>query len=161
MSGKASIKPSMGNIVLNKLKTTANQLAIPLIALGVLLLFNLICCFVAKAPDGRPDFTRLNFANPDFSFFKISLATDERGSVLTGSLISIIDSASVLAIVAIGMTLVTASCGGQDISVGAVGSIAGAFFVMMLHPTKEVQLSTLTTIAWPNLILGTFPPTGQ
>ena len=85
MSGKASIKPSMGNIVLNRLKTTANQLAIPLIALGVLLLFNLRCCFVAKTPDGRPDFTRLNFANPDFSFFKISLATDERGSVLTGS----------------------------------------------------------------------------
>ena len=156
MSGKASSRRSFGSSFLNRLKTTAGQLAIPLIALGVLLLFNLICCFVAKTPDGRPDFTRLNFSNPDFSFFRIGLATDEKGSVLTGSLISIIDSASVLAIVAIGMTLVTASCGGQDISVGAVGSIAGAFFVMMLHPTKEVQLSTLTTIAWPNLILGIF-----
>ena len=144
MSVKKMAKQKFGSSFLNRVKTTAGQLAIPLIALGVLLLFNLICCFVAKTPDGRPDFTRLNFSNPDFSFFKIGLATDEKGSVLTGSLISIIDSASVLAIVAIGMTLVTASCGGQDIS----------FFVMMLHPTKEVQLSTLTTIAWPNLILG-------
>ena len=142
MSVKKMAKQKFGSSFLNRVKTTAGQLAIPLIALGVLLLFNLICCFVAKTPDGRPDFTRLNFSNPDFSFFKIGLATDEKGSVLTGSLISIIDSASVLAIVAIGMTLVTASCGGQDIS------------VMMLHPTKEVQLSTLTTIAWPNLILG-------
>ena len=100
---------------LRKLKTNVSQLAMPLIALGVLLIFNLI---------------------RDPSFFSIGIATDAKGSVLTGNMISVICSASVLAIIAMGMTLVTASCGGQDISVGAVGAIAGAFFVIMLHPEQ-------------------------
>ena len=52
--------------------------------------------------------------------------------MLAGNLISIIDDASALAIIAMGMTLVTAACGGQDISVGAVGAISGAVFVKVL-----------------------------
>ena len=118
--------------LLRKLKTGAGQLAMPLVALGVLLVFNLI---------------------RDPSFFSISIATDEAGSVLTGNLISVISSASELAILAMGMTLVTASCGGQDISVGAVGAIAGAFFVIMLHPQKET-ITTLTEINGLNVALG-------
>jgi simple sugar transport system permease protein len=82
------------------------------------------------------------------------MASDDKGSVLSGDIISIIDSASVLAIISMGMTLVTAACGGQDISVGAVGAIAGAFFVIMMHPQHEEQLSTLSSVAWPNVILG-------
>ena len=83
------------------------QLIIPLTALGILLLFNLI---------------------RDPGFFAIRMAVNNNGNnVLSGNLISIIDSASALAIIAMGMTLVTAACGGQDISVGAVGAIAGAF----------------------------------
>lgn len=89
------------------------QLMIPLVALGILVLFNLI---------------------RDPSFFSISMATNNSGNqVLSGNLISIIDSASALAIIAMGMTLVTAACGGQDISVGAVGAIAGAFFVKVAN----------------------------
>ncbi len=118
--------------LLRKLKSGAGQLAMPLVALGVLLVFNLI---------------------RDPSFFSISIATDEAGSVLTGNLISVISSASELAILAMGMTLVTASCGGQDISVGTVGAIAGAFFVIMLHPQKET-ITTLTEINGLNVALG-------
>ena len=126
------------NAFTKKLKSSLGGLAMPLVALGVLILFNLIRCAVIG----------------DFHFFAISVASDEKGSVLSGNIISIIDSASVLAIIAMGMTLVTASCGGQDISVGSVGAIAGAFFVIMMHPQHEVQLSTLSSVAWPNVILG-------
>ena len=126
------------NALMKKLKGSLGALAMPLVALGVLILFNLIRCAVIG----------------DFHFFAISVASDDKGSVLSGNIISIIDSASVLAIIAMGMTLVTAACGGQDISVGAVGAIAGAFFVIMMHPQHEVQLSTLSSVAWPNVILG-------
>ena len=94
------------------------QLMIPLVALGILVLFNLI---------------------RDPSFFSISIATNNSGNqVLSGNLISIIDSASSLAIIAMGMTLVTAACGGQDISVGAVGAIAGAFFVKVANTDNGI-----------------------
>ncbi len=94
------------------------QLMIPLIALGILILFNL-------------------FRDP--GFFSIEMATNNDGNqVLSGNLISIIDSASALAIIAMGMTLVTAACGGQDISVGAVGAIAGAFFVKVANTENGI-----------------------
>ena len=87
-----------------KKASSLGQLIIPLVALGLLLLFNLI---------------------RDPGFYNISVATNNAGNpVLSGNIISIIDSASELAIIAMGMTLVTAACGGQDISVGAVGASA-------------------------------------
>ena len=71
------------------------QLVIPLVALGILILFNLF---------------------RDIGFFSIGMKVNNSGNiVLTGNLISIIDSASELAIIAMGMTMVTAACGGQDI----------------------------------------------
>ena len=89
------------------------QLLIPLVALGILIVFNLF---------------------RDINFFSIGMRVNNSGNiVLTGNLISIIDSASELAIIAMGMTLVTASCGGQDISVGAVGAISGAVFVKVIQ----------------------------
>ena len=89
------------------------QLLIPLVALGILIVFNLF---------------------RDIGFFSIGMRVNNSGNiVLTGNLISIIDSASELAIIAMGMTLVTAACGGQDISVGAVGAISGAVFVKVLQ----------------------------
>ncbi len=94
-----------------------SQLIIPLAALGILILFNLIRGIVIG----------------DLGFFSIGTRINNDGNtVLTGNLISIIDDASALAIIAMGMTLVTAACGGQDISVGAVGAISGAVFVKVL-----------------------------
>ena len=100
-------------------KSGIAQLMIPLIALGVLIIFNLI---------------------RDPGFFSISVSTT---GVLKGNLVSVIDSASELAIIAMGMTLVTAACGGQDISVGAVGAIAGSIFVSTLQGMGPITIWTV------------------
>lgn len=74
------------------------QLFIPVLALLILAVFNLI-------------------ADPEF--FKITLGYNSVGNpVLSGYLVTILDYGSEVAILAIGMTLVTAASGGQDISVG-------------------------------------------
>ena len=94
-----------------------NQLLIPIAALLLLTIFNLIA---------------------DPSFFRISLGYNSDGNpVLSGYLISIIDYGSELAILAIGMTLVTAASGGQDISVGAGIAIAGSVLLRVLCGTES------------------------
>jgi simple sugar transport system permease protein len=99
------------------------QLTIPLIAIALLVIFNLI---------------------RDPSFFEISLNHNNDGNiVLSGNLISIINGASELAVLAMGMTLVTAACGGQDISVGAAAAIAGSVFVKVL---KSLPINGATVI---------------
>ncbi|MBR5110010.1 MAG: ABC transporter permease [Clostridia bacterium] len=90
-----------------------SQLLMPLLALLALVVFNLI---------------------RDPSFFSVELAANNNGDpVLRGNLISILNGASELVILAMGMTLVTAASGGQDISVGALGAIAGSMFVKVLR----------------------------
>lgn len=87
------------------------QIFIPIAALVILALFNLIV---------------------DPSFFKITLGHNAAGDpVLSGYLITILDYGSELAILAIGMTLVTAASGGQDISVGAAIAISGSVVLPM------------------------------
>lgn len=94
-------------------KLMKSQLVVPLFALLLLVIFNLI---------------------RDVGFFSLSITTNNAGnSVLSGNIISILNGASELAILAIGMTLVTAACGGQDISVGALAAIAGSVFVRILR----------------------------
>lgn len=93
------------------------QIFIPLAALLLLAVFNLVM---------------------DPSFFKISLGYNSAGDpVLSGYLITILDYGSELAILAIGMTLVTAACGGQDISVGATTAIAGSVLLRVLCGTES------------------------
>ena len=105
------------------------QLIIPLTALGLLILFNLA----------------YGLAKGDLSFFSIELVHNNDGNpVLSGNLITIIDSASALAIIAMGMTIVTAACGGQDISVGAVAAIAGAFFVKIANTGEGITGMSFT-----------------
>lgn len=73
------------------------------------------------------------------SFFKISL----NNGVLYGYIIDVINRASELVILAVGMTLVTAASGGQDISVGATMAVAGAVCCQILSggqvSTNEFQ----------------------
>lgn len=89
-----------------------NQIFIPIAALLILALFNLIM---------------------DPSFYKVTLGYNKQGFlVLTGNLITILDYGSELAILAIGMTLVTAATGGQDISVGAAIAISGSVILRVL-----------------------------
>jgi simple sugar transport system permease protein len=98
------------NSILQKL--LKSNLIIPFLGLFIICLFNLI-------------------TNP--GFFRITTTVNNAGNtVLAGNLISIIDNASELAILALGMTLVTAASGGQDISVGAGIAIAGAVMLRVL-----------------------------
>lgn len=93
------------------------QIFIPIAALLVLVLFNLIA---------------------DPGFFTITLAQNSAGDpVLSGYLITILDNASELAILAIGMTLVTAASGGQDISVGSAIAISGSVVLRVLCGTNS------------------------
>ena len=96
----------------NIFKGGLGQLTIPIIAICLLVFFNLL---------------------RDPTFFSIGITHNNDGNiVLAGNLISIINAASELAVLAMGMTLVTAACGGQDISVGAAAAIAGATFVKVV-----------------------------
>lgn len=99
------------------MKLVKNQCFIPLAALLLLAVFNLIV---------------------DPSFFRISLGYNSAGNpVLSGFIITILDNGSELAILAIGMTLVTAASGGQDISVGAAIAIAGSVILRVLCGTNS------------------------
>jgi simple sugar transport system permease protein len=90
----------------------ASNFVIPFLGLLLIFLFNLA-------------------ANP--GFFRIAVTVNNAGNaVLTGNVISILDNASELAILALGMTLVTAASGGQDISVGAGIAIAGSVMLRVL-----------------------------
>ena len=93
------------------------QIFIPIAALLLLAVFNLIA---------------------DPSFYKISLGYNSAGDpVLSGYLMTILDYGSELAILAIGMTLVTAASGGQDISVGATIAISGSVILRVLCGTNS------------------------
>lgn len=95
----------------------SQQIFIPIAALLILAVFNLIC---------------------DPSFYKITLGYNNVGNpVLSGYLMTILDYGSELAILAIGMTLVTAASGGQDISVGAAIAISGSVVLRVLCGTNS------------------------
>lgn len=82
-------------------KVTGFKLFLPLACLAFVLLINVI-----KTP----------------SFFTITI----NNGVFYGYIIDVINRASELVILAVGMTLVVAASGGTDISVGAVSALAGA-----------------------------------
>ena len=89
-----------------------SQMLIPVAALLILVLFNLIA---------------------DPAFFKITLGYNSAGNpVFSGYIITILNYGSELAILAIGMTLVTAASGGQDISVGATIAVGGSAMLRVL-----------------------------
>lgn len=92
------------------------------------------------------------FINP--GFLRISLGRDSGGNpVLIGNIINILSNATELVILAIGMTLVTASSRGQDISVGATIAIVGGVIMRILcgNETQPTELHAPILLA---LILG-------
>ncbi|MBE5872801.1 MAG: ABC transporter permease [Lachnospiraceae bacterium] len=98
-------------------KILGMQLFIPLAAILILTLVNLIA---------------------DPGFFAIKFGYNSAGNpVLSGYPITILDFGSELAILAIGMTLVTAASGGQDISVGAAIAISGSVVLRVLCGTDS------------------------
>lgn len=98
-------------------KITSMRLFLPIVCLIAVLLINVI-------------------TTP--GFFKVSI----NNGVLYGYIIDVINRASELVILAVGMTLVTAASGGQDISVGAVMAVAGAACCQILSG-GEVSVNSL------------------
>jgi simple sugar transport system permease protein len=88
-------------------KLTTYRLFLPILCLAIVLLFNII-------------------TTP--TFFQISV----KNGVLYGYIIDVINRASELVILAVGMTLVVAASAGTDISVGAVMAVAGAVCCFVL-----------------------------
>lgn len=88
-------------------KLTSMRLFLPIVCLIAVLLINVI-------------------TTP--GFFKVSM----NNGVLYGYIVDVINRASELVILAVGMTLVTAASGGQDISVGAVMAVSGAVCCQIL-----------------------------
>ena len=106
-------KQKMNKIANQIKKVFQSQLTIPIVALLSLVIFNL-------------------FRDP--SFFSITIKSNNLGNtVLSGNLVSILNGASELVILSIGMTLVTSATRGQDISIGAAAAIAGSVFVKVLR----------------------------
>ncbi|GHU76879.1 sugar ABC transporter permease [Clostridia bacterium] len=112
-----------------------SPLLIPFLMLAALVVFNLVI---------------------DPAFFRITVVTNNAGyPSMQGRIVSILNNGSELAILAIGMTLVTAASGGQDISVGAVSAIAGAVILRVicgdetapLAPHAPILLALLASIA--------------
>lgn len=98
------------------LRLVRRQIFIPIAALLALIIFNLIA---------------------DPSFFEIKMDISNSGyPVLSGNLMNALNNASDLVILVIGMTLVTAASGGQDISVGACSTIAGSVVLRILCGTN-------------------------
>lgn len=107
-----TIKTQNRNVFIPVLKLFKHQIMIPIAALLLLTVFNLIM---------------------DPSFFTVTLGFNNVGNpVFSGYLMTILDCGSELAILAIGMTLVTAATGGQDISVGATIAISGSVVLRVL-----------------------------
>jgi simple sugar transport system permease protein len=105
-------------------KLSQTQLILPLFALFLIVIFNLF---------------------RDADFFSISVITNNYGNtVLSGNIISILNGASELAILAIAMTLITSVTKGQDISVGAAAAIAGSVFVKVLR-ANEITMPVILT----------------
>ena len=99
-------------------KTKGFQLFLPLSILALLVVINLI-----KGAD----------------YFSISMIN----GALYGNIPNILFGASELVILAIGMTLVTSSSGGQDISVGVAAAITSAVFVQVLFHAGDITWMTI------------------
>ncbi len=122
----------MGINKLSMKKLTNSQLTVPLFSLVLLVIFNLI---------------------RDPSFFSVIVLTNNIGNrVLSGNLISILNGASELVILAIGMTLITSATKGQDISIGAMAAISGSVFVRIIRGSNITPIILVVALLFAVLI---------
>ena len=116
MSSSENNLPQNNTLLATIKKIVQKQVFIPIAALLILVIFNLVA---------------------DPKFFKIAVDKSSSGDpVMSGYLVTILDNASELAILAIGMTLVTSASGGQDISVGSAIAIAGSVMLRVVCGTQ-------------------------
>ncbi|MDR0488985.1 MAG: ABC transporter permease [Propionibacteriaceae bacterium] len=97
-------------------KIVRNRMFFPLVCLALVLIINMI---VTAAQGGSP-----------LSFFEVRMIAET--GTLAGPLITILNRASELVILAVGMTLVVSCTKGADISVGSVMVLSGAVSIWFL-----------------------------
>jgi len=107
-------------MILGKLKQQLSHLLLPLSVLAILIIINLI-----KGAD----------------YFSVTMIN----GALYGNIPNMLFGASELVILSIGMTLVTASSRGQDISVGVAAAITSAVFVQILLHAGTITWMTIFT----------------
>jgi len=105
------------------------QVFLPLSVLAILILINLI-----KGAD----------------YFSISIIN----GALYGNIPNILFGASELVILSIGMTLVTSSSGGQDISVGVAAAISSSVFVRILLGAGSITWMTILVAFLASCVVG-------
>jgi len=105
------------------------QIFLPLSVLAILILVNLI-----KGAD----------------YFSMSIIN----GALYGNIPNILFGASELVILAIGMTLVTSSSGGQDISVGVAGAITSSVFVRIFLSAGGITWMTILAAFLASCVVG-------
>jgi galactofuranose transport system permease protein len=112
-----------------RMKVRGFQVFLPLSVLAILILINLI-----KGAD----------------YFSISLIN----GALYGNIPNILFGASELVILSIGMTLVTSSSGGQDISVGVAAAITSSVFVRILLSAGGITWMTILAAFLASCVVG-------
>jgi galactofuranose transport system permease protein len=112
------------------MKSRGFQLFLPLSVLAILILINLI-----KGAD----------------YFSFSIIN----GALYGNIPNILFGASELVILAIGMTLVTSSSGGQDISVGVAAAITSSVYVKVLLGSGEITWMVILGAFLLSCVVGT------
>ena len=112
-----------------KMQTRRFQVFLPLSVLTILILINLI-----KGAD----------------YFSISIIN----GALYGNIPNILFGASELVILSIGMTLVTSSSGGQDISVGVAATITSSVFVRILLNASGITWMTILVAFLVSCLVG-------
>jgi galactofuranose transport system permease protein len=112
-----------------RLKTHGYQLFLPLSVLALLILINLI-----KGAD----------------YFSLSMIN----GALYGNIPNILFGASELVILSIGMTLVTSSSGGQDISVGVSAAITSSVFVRILLSSGGITWTIILAAFLASCVVG-------
>jgi len=105
-------------MIMGKLKEKLSHLVLPLSVLAILIVINII-----KGAD----------------YFSVTMIN----GALYGNIPNMLFGASELVILSIGMTLVTASSRGQDISVGVAAAITSAVFVQILMHSGEITWLTI------------------
>ena len=114
---------------MTRTKLRGFQVFLPLSVLAILIIINLI-----KGAD----------------YFTISMIN----GALYGNIPNILFGASELVILAIGMTLVTSSSGGQDISVGVAAAITSSVFVWVVLSAGEITWITILAGFLTSCVIG-------
>jgi len=116
-------------MIMGKLKEKLSHLILPLSVLAILIVVNLI-----KGAD----------------YFSVTMIN----GALYGNIPNMLFGASELVILSIGMTLVTASSRGQDISVGVAAAITSAVFVQILMNSGEITWLTILVAFLASCVVG-------